>query len=271
MIKSSLITVALCAATVCIAQNSIDGMIQTEKKFADTAMLVSTKKAFLSFADNAGIVFDKGNAANAVNLYTKSERRPGILNWQPEYAEISSSNDFGYTTGPWSFYDNSLKDKPVANGHFVTVWHLTKDGEWKFLIDFGISYKDQMKAQPIKTVITEKLTLPDAEQSMNLAEEKFIEAYKRSGRKACAQFLSANSRLNYSNHAPATDTKTRTELLNLLPLNIAYTNIGSGMSISDDLGYMYGTAVINGKQDGYLRIWRKEKTGWKIALEVLHF
>src|SRR5256885_12498371 len=104
MIKSSFIITALFAVIVCRAQRSIDGMIQTEKKFADTALLVSTKKGFMSFADSVGIVFDRGNPANALTLYNKSERRPGILNWQPEYAEIAASNDFGYTTGPWSFY-----------------------------------------------------------------------------------------------------------------------------------------------------------------------
>ena len=39
----------------------------------------------------------------------------------------------------------------------------------------------------------------------------------------------------------------------------------------NDLGYVYGTADINDKRDGYLRIWRREKDGWKIAVEVLHF
>jgi len=43
------------------------------------------------------------------------------------------------------------------------------------------------------------------------------------------------------------------------------------MSPEKDMRYVYGTTVINDKQDGYLRIWRREKDEWKIAVEVLHF
>jgi len=56
-----------------------------------------------------------------------------------------------------------------------------------------------------------------------------------------------------------------------MPTQIKYEFIDSGISSSGDLGYVYGTTMINGKQDGYLRIWRKETEGWKIALEVLRY
>ncbi len=114
------------------AQRSIDSMVQAEKNFANTSMVASTKEAFVKFIDTAGIVFEKGQPVNGFELYTKSERRPGILTWEPEYAEISASNDFGYTTGPWKYYANTLKDDPLAQGHFITVWQLNNNGEWKF-------------------------------------------------------------------------------------------------------------------------------------------
>ena len=37
------------------------------------------------------------------------------------------------------------------------------------------------------------------------------------------------------------------------------------------MGYTYGTAIINGKTENYFRIWRNEKAGWRIALEVLRY
>jgi hypothetical protein len=60
-----------------------------------------------------------------------------VLNWHPQFAEISASEDFGYTTGPWT-YQNSLADTVIARGQYSTVWHLDKNGHWKFLVDFGI-------------------------------------------------------------------------------------------------------------------------------------
>ena len=67
------------AASTCFAQRSIDSMVQAEKNFANTSLVGSTKEAFVKFIDTAGIVFEKGTPVNGFELYTKSERRPGIL------------------------------------------------------------------------------------------------------------------------------------------------------------------------------------------------
>ncbi len=255
-----------------ISQRSIDGMIQTEKNFADTSLIVSTRDAFIKYVDPAGIVFDKGKPVNGLSFYKDHERIPGILTWKPEYAEISSTNDFGYTTGPWKYYENTLTEDPEAQGHFITVWHLTKEGEWRFLIDFGISYNEEQKAMPIKKVNTKKVKVKNNElETLKEAEQRFIKSYTDKGIKAYKDFLSSKSRLNYKGFLPAINSKERKPLLESLPANIQYTIRGSGESSDQDLGYVYGTEKVNDEEDGYLRIWRREKKGWKIAVEVLHF
>ena len=258
-------------ASIVFAQRPIDSMVQAEKNFANTALVASTKEAFVKFIDTAGIVFEKGNPVNGFELYTKSERRPGILTWEPEYAEISTSNDFGYTTGPWKYYANTLKDDPLAKGHFITVWHLSNNGEWKFLIDFGINYNLEQKKMELKKVKPEKKELKKDPQSLKETEEKFIQSYKVQGKQAYSSFLSSNSRLNYAGYLPALNSTERKALVDSLPANIDYTIVGFGSSPKNDLGYVYGTTAINDKHEGYLRIWRREKDGWKIAVEVLRF
>src|SRR6476660_1702455 len=267
----SLLALVLIVSVV-FAQRSIDSMVQAEKNFANTALVASTKEAFVKFIDTAGIVFEKGNPVNGFELYTKSERRPGLLTWEPEYAEISSSNDFGYTTGPWKYYASTIKDDPLAEGHFITVWHLNKNGEWKFLIDFGINYNLERKKMALKKVKPEKDELKnDFQQSLKEAEEKFIQSYKAQGKRAYSSFLSSNSRLNYAGYLPALNSTERKALIDSLPSDIGYAIVGFGSSPKNDLGYVYGTADINDKHEGYLRIWRREKEGWKIAVEVLRF
>jgi hypothetical protein len=272
MHKYFFLIACLLKVSVGISQRSIDSMVQAERNFANTSLVASTKEAFVKFIDTAGIVFEKGKPVNGFELYTKSERRPGILTWEPEYAEISSSNDFGYTTGPWKYHANTLKDDPLAKGHFITVWHLNNNGEWKFLIDFGINYNLERKKIALKKVIPGKNELKqDGQQSLKEAEENFIQTYKAQGKKAYDLFLSSNSRLNYAGYLPASTSKDRNALIDSLPANIAYTVMGFGSSLKNDLGYVYGSADINDKHEGYLRIWRREDEGWKIAVEVLHF
>jgi hypothetical protein len=250
------------------AQRSIGSMIQAERNFANTARVVSTREAFIKYIDSSGIVYQKGKPVNGLEAYKKSERTPGILTWEPEYAEIAASNDFGYTTGPWKYYANSVKENPVASGYFITVWHLTHDG-WRFLIDFGITCSEQKKKITLKKNSTKSQATSD-EQLPAEAETKFIEAYAAQGVAAYNTFLSSQSRINYSGFLPAKNAAERKALLDSLPRNITYTVLGHGVAPGTDLGYVYGTAAMSDKQDGYLRIWRKEKDGWKIAVEVLH-
>lgn len=251
-------------------QRSIDSMIQTERNFANAARVEGTREAFIKYIDSSGIVYEKGKPVNGLEAYTKSEKRPGILAWEPEYAEIAATNDFGYTTGPWKYYANSTKETPVANGYFITVWHLTNNG-WKFLIDFGITCSEQKKKITLKKESASKSNLSKGNEQLPAeAETRFIQAYNTQGVAAYNTFLSSQSRINYSGFLPASNAAEREALLDSLPRNITYTILGSGIAPGTDLGYVYGSAVMNDKQDGYLRIWRKEKDGWRIAVEVLH-
>ena len=273
MLYTKLFCLSLLVActNIVFSQRSVDSLVQTEKQFASTSLVAGTKDAFLKFIDTSGIVFDQGKPVNGFKFYTNSDRRPGILSWEPEYAEISYNNDFGYTTGPWKYHTNSLTDDPVARGHFVSVWHLS-GGEWKFLIDFGISYRDAHKTSTINKVLLNRIEITGGKySSMEHAEAEFIKAYASQGAIAYMTFLSSRSRINYAGFLPATNETDRKALLDSLPREIEYKTLGSVLSPAGDIDYVYGTTKIDEKQDGYLRIWRREKNGWKIALEVLHF
>ena len=50
---------------------------------------------------------------------------------------------------------------------------------------------------------------------------------------------------------------------------IEYKLVGGGIAPSGDLGYAYGSATLDGKTETYLRIWRHELTGWKIAVQLV--
>src|SRR5258708_25344796 len=97
MRKIFLLTGIIFLYSITNAQRTIDGLINAEKSFAAYSVAHGTKDAFLKFADSAGIAFDQGKPVHAIETWNKREKRPGVLNWQPEYAEISASGDFGFT------------------------------------------------------------------------------------------------------------------------------------------------------------------------------
>src|SRR5215211_5428106 len=161
------------------AQKDIDGLIQAEKNFAAYSVAHSTKEAFLHFIDTAGVVFEKGEAVNGMQLWNKPQKQAGVLNWHPQFAEIAGSGDFGYTTGPWTFQPKTINDSVVARGQYTTIWTIDKQGEWKFLLDLGVGglpSTDSLDVQKIETskVVTKRIDL----LSMVKTEEAFIKAYK---------------------------------------------------------------------------------------------
>ena len=196
--------------------------------------------------------------------------RPGILNWRPDYVEIAASHDFGFTTGPWTFQPKSLEDSITARGRFITVWHVNEKGEWKFLVDLGVSNTPSLLDTVLRKIeITDPSVEPGNVQSLLVAEKGFVVTAGQSIKDAYSKNLSARTLLTRNSIAPGKTSEEIVSITNQSPQSIQYSPIGSGVSSSGDLGYVYGTTNNNGKVECYLHIWRKEKEGWKIALEVL--
>ena len=254
------------------AQKNIEGLIQAEKSFAAYSVAHSTKEAFLKFLDSTGVVFEKGQPVNGIESWNKKEKTPGILNWHPRLAEIAASNDLGYTTGPWTFQPQTLQDSVVAKGQFTTVWHTDKNGEWKFLVDLGVSQLPSVDSQEAQKIIAVKVATHPADLlSLVKAEEAFIKAFTKNASSAYKKFLSEQSILNRHRHLPATTPVGQKQIIEAIPQNMRFTINHSGIAQSGDLGFVYGTTRVNDKTENYLRIWRREKDGWKIALEVLRY
>ncbi len=255
------------------AQKGIEKMIQAEKDFAAYSVTHTTKEAFQKVIDSNSIMFENGKPMSAIEFWNKREKRPGVLNWRPQYAEISASEDFGYTTGPWT-YQNTINDSIIARGQYTTVWHLDKNGEWKFLVDIGID-NTQPNNGELKIIDTPKEVdrLADITHISPLvgAETNFNKQLEKKKTKAYSAFLSGESILTHHTFLPAANTTERQVLIVSTSSAIKYTMHGWGISPVPDMGYTYGTATLNGKVENYLRIWRKEKDGWKIAVEVLRY
>jgi ketosteroid isomerase-like protein len=271
-IKQFAFWIALSSALQAYAQKNIEGLINAEKSFAAYSVSHGTKEAFLKYLDSTGVVFEKGQPVNGVDSWIKKEKTAGILNWHPQFAEIAASNDLGYTTGPWTFQPQTVQDSVVAKGQFTTVWHTDKNGEWKFLVDLGVSNIPSIDSSEAKQIQAAKIpAAPIDLRSLVKTEEAFISANKKSTAAAYKQFLSQQSILNRHRNLPATAGSEQQKAIEATPQHIQYTILHSGIATSGDLGFVYGAAQLNEKTENYLRIWRREKEGWKIALEVLRY
>lgn len=251
------------------AQKTIDGLIAAERSFAQYALDKNAKQAFLKFADTSGLQFANGNPIKSTELWAKREENKTVLKWQPQFAEIAASGDFGYTTGPWTF-QSSDKDTITGRGQYTTVWHATENGEWKFLVDYGHNYSPSLintskDVEKIKLPTKQKATL----QSLLETQEAFNILATISPQAAYQKYLSKKSILNFTGHLPISKTFDQLALFNDIS-EVSFNIQGSGIASSGDIGYVYGATTYKEKTDNYLHIWRHEKDGWKLAVAVVH-
>jgi ketosteroid isomerase-like protein len=115
-------------------------ILETEKSFCEMAQRRGIARAFEHFAANDAVVMRgdkliKGKPA-IQKFYESARLKQAILNWKPEFVEVSSSGDMAYTYGKYTFTStDSTGTKKQKKGIFHTVWRRQADGSWKFVWD----------------------------------------------------------------------------------------------------------------------------------------
>jgi hypothetical protein len=90
-------------------------------------------------------------------------------------------------------------------------------------------------------------------------ENDFNRLFEKKKSKAYKEWLSGESILTRNGFLPATTSAERKVIIDSTPSTIKFTMNGWGVSTIPDMGYTYGTAIINEKTHNYMRIWRREK------------
>ena len=117
-------------------EEAVRAMTIAEKKFYQTGQEKGTRAAFLEWLADDAIVFRPG-PVNGKEAWNKRPETGLDLIWEPTFAAIARSGDFGYDTGPSKWRTKKTDEKFSGYGHFVSIWKKQKDGKWKFMLDCG--------------------------------------------------------------------------------------------------------------------------------------
>ena len=115
-------------------------IVETEKKFAAMAQREGIPEAFLAFAADDAVLMRNnvlviGKEAIKESMEASS-RTNASLSWKPDFVDVSSSGDLGYTYGKFVYsLTDSLGNTQEMEGVFHTVWKRQEDGSWKFVWD----------------------------------------------------------------------------------------------------------------------------------------
>jgi len=251
-------------------------VVDAERAFARMSVEKGTRDAFLANLSDESIIF----RPNAVRGKAWFEGRPpvaGLLTWEPEFADIASSGDLGYTTGP---YESRPAGQASSFGHYMTLWKKQKDGSWKIAVDYGISHPQTPKPSKVDSprisgAVVEGRPAAEIEAARNalLATEKsFPTASGEYGGK-----MRDDARLYRDGAPPVTVYRAIREALMAMRGTFKWNAQGSDVSSSADFGYTYGTVEFTPAEAGkavqkgnFVRIWKKRGDKWTVALDVVN-
>ncbi|TFH38489.1 MAG: DUF4440 domain-containing protein [Bacteroidia bacterium] len=136
----------LIIAGSCINPNGIDtdraraDILLAEKEFAKMAADSGIARAFLFFAADDAVILrgDKlvPGIENIRQYFSNSPEDRISLEWAPDFVDVSTSGDLGYTYGRYLLTQTDSAGQSISSeGYFHTVWKKQPDGIWKFVWD----------------------------------------------------------------------------------------------------------------------------------------
>ena len=277
-----------------VTKSHLHSMVDTERAFAKASEEKGTRESFLMFIADNGILFRPtavlGKKWLQENPSPPSDKRP-VLAWQPIFADMAAAGDMGYTFGPWEFKQDIKDQKPVAFGHFATIWKKQSDGKWKFAIDLGISHPQSAMPSvswepppPAAKLVPHAPDVPVtvSREALLNRDREFSQLSAKSGAFAAFEAYAADDvRLFRNEHLPFVGRSAIAAALRSATPGGVRANAGvvtwqplfADASRSGDLGYTHGTYEV--KNDGvltakgnYMRFWKKLDGAWKIVLDV---
>ena len=257
--------------------NDTQTLVQAERDFCNISRTTTTKQAFMSVLAEDAILF-RPQPVNGKKWTQESPESPGLLIWEPAWAETSQAGDIGYTTGPYEFRANRTDSIATGFGHYVSIWKKKSDQPWKLVMDVGIGHNKLEQASTLALPPKEKIKPQQASQAQKellKADQKFAQLLKEKGiAKAYAANITAQARLYRNGHFPFIGNPSIEKYLITLKGTLISETAEGFVAREGDMGYTYGTATyqeenVEKQYSNYIRIWKRQADNtWKIVLDI---
>jgi ketosteroid isomerase-like protein len=262
-----------------VSNGKVSSLVAAENYFAATVKEEGIRDGFLKVSDNETLVF-RPNAVKAETFYDKKQTDPGELLWEPSYARISRSGDWGFTTGPYIYTANS--DGSKFYGQYFSIWRANKKGVWKLALDIGTPHPKPVKDPSLNFTDPKDskffrqispLRLKQREEMILSSDKLLASALTKSTALGYDTFLGNDARLIFPGIEPIIGKDNIKKYFHDQGINISSEPVLANRSIGSDLAYTYGTAQITWENKtakyNYVRIWEsQEGFKWNVIVEL---
>lgn len=281
MQKAFILFIFSFSAHIALAQprDKVSDLVSAENYFAATAQKKGIKKAFLSVSDENTVLFRSGPVS--AKEYFKDESDSGLLNWQPVFARIAKSGDWGFTTGPYT-YTETDSSKVIEYGEYLSVWKKNSKGVWKLALDMGISHgKPSRDASFVYQNASNEIYLRQRSETRLKQREDLIFSsdklmatiLKADNAIGFKEFIAEGSRLLFPGFEPVIGKKAILDFWQKQKLKVTSEPIRADRSYSGELAFTYGDAIIENKNTrkkyNYVRIWEVQPGYvWNVIMAI---
>ena len=257
----------------------VSSLVAAENYFAAKAKENGVRDAFLRVSDNETLVF-RPDAVKAEDFYDKKELDPVDLIWEPSYARISRSGDWGFTTGPYIY--TAFSDSTKSYGQYLSIWRANKKGIWKLALDIGTPHPKP--AKEIRMDFTDAkdfkffrqlspVRLKQREEMILASDRLLANALTKSTALGYNTFLGEDARLIFPGIEPVIGKENINKFIYDQGINIFSEPALANRSLGSDLAYSYGTAQVTTNtrtaKYNYVRIWEsQEGFKWNVIVEL---
>ena len=258
------------------AAQAVRSLVEAERNFYRMGQERGTRAAFLAFLADSGVVFRPG-PVNGRKTWNETEENGLDLVWEPTFAAVSRSADFGYDTGPAKWRANKKEKEFSGYGHFISIWRKEPDGTWKVHLDCGIEHAPPGKSETLRTMVPGEPKAGEPEEiarqrAFGDAQRGFVTLAKLDFTKAFREFGGDEVRLYRDGSLPTVGKDAGAKLLGPEQAGMALEVIAGNMSSSSDLAYYcgkYSDARSQSAATGhFLQVWQTDATGaWKLVLD----
>lgn len=257
----------------------IGGLISADRNAAALSKRETPHSALSSIIDKES-VFYVPSAVNAFNYLSNRPNISDVMSWEPNFALLSKSQEFGVTSGKLTFQKVGAVQR---NGQYLTIWKRNKKGDWK--VDLRAEVENYGKNKPQELLFVEpddsgfqkqrsKERLQQREDIIMSTDQLFSKVLLADNHAAYKEFLDEDVRFYFPWHEEIVGKNNVLNFLKKQRIEIVTEPLKVGRSYSGELAYSLGTATVYDKDKeikfNYIRIWElKEDYQWRVALEML--
>lgn len=281
ILKTVSIACAFIPSHILFAQlpEKVGGLITADRNAAIIAKAQGPHAAFSSIIDKTSI-FYVPSAVNALNYLNNRPNIPDVLNWEPNFALVSKSLEFGVTSGSMEFQKvGAIK----RYGQYLTIWKRDKKGVWKVDLRALVENYGKQTAKDLKFQEPDdswylkhrsQVRLKQREDIVQSTDQLFSTIAKRDTEAAYREFMADEVRFYYPWQNEIEGKNNVINFIKKQRIDIVTEPLKVGRAYSGEYAYSQGTATIHSKDKAvkfnYIRVWElKDDYQWRVILEMM--